>query len=177
MDDTAPAADSLAGFHRVALGLGIQIALVVIPVGILPPRKIPAHFQVERDGDVCLLFIVGRLGNGQGGAPQCRGRQKLPAMQKMLLGIHDILRSGEPGVGPRLSVCSGYFPSTGAYAPPARQFSFIQYAPCRRCPSMAPGSITRTPARARRPSSSRTACFAIRTCSITRWRPSKIAIA
>src|SRR6516162_3745736 len=36
----------------------------------------------------------------------------------MLVGIHGTLRSGEPwGVSPRLSVRSGYFPSTGGLRP------------------------------------------------------------
>src|SRR5439155_10431621 len=40
-----------AGLDGVFLGLGVQVPLLVVPMGLLPTREVAAHLQVERDGD------------------------------------------------------------------------------------------------------------------------------
>ena len=54
MERTARGLHTPTCLDRVLLGLGVHVALFVVPVGVFPAREIPAHFQIERDGNLCL---------------------------------------------------------------------------------------------------------------------------
>src|SRR5207244_1118648 len=47
--------DAPASFRRVFFGLGVQVAFLVIPVGVFPTGKVATHFQIEGDGDESLF--------------------------------------------------------------------------------------------------------------------------
>src|SRR5262249_27658070 len=58
-------AHKVAGFAGVVLRRGVEVALVVIPVDLVPAGKVAAHLQVERDGDERSVFFLGRGRHGK----------------------------------------------------------------------------------------------------------------
>ena len=55
VDDAATRLDPPRGLHGITLGRGVEVSLLVVPVGLVPGGEVPAHLQVERDGDQGLL--------------------------------------------------------------------------------------------------------------------------
>src|SRR5262249_14412319 len=51
MDDSAACLDPSRGLDRIPLRRGVEVPLLVVPVSVVPRRKVSAHLQVERDGD------------------------------------------------------------------------------------------------------------------------------
>jgi hypothetical protein len=76
VQDAAPRLDAPARLDGVRLGLGVEVALLVVPVGRLPRREVAAHLQVERDGDQRLAGVGRRvvlLGRARGRRPPAAG--------------------------------------------------------------------------------------------------------
>src|SRR5207247_8337206 len=93
VDHVPSLAHSAAGLYGVALGVGVEVTFLVVPVGLLPGGKIAAHLQVECDGHEGLAGQIVALGLISGcslrydsskrerqRAPQCdrRGGRKDP---------------------------------------------------------------------------------------------------
>src|SRR5262249_42175718 len=66
MEDAAVGPDAAGGLDGVALGGGVEVALFVVPVGLVPGGEVARHLQVEGDGDEGLT-ARGRCGAGRGG--------------------------------------------------------------------------------------------------------------
>src|SRR6266700_4133364 len=49
MNHAAPRLDAARRFDGVTLGLVVEMAFLVVPMRILPTRKIAGHLEVERD--------------------------------------------------------------------------------------------------------------------------------
>src|SRR5437868_692059 len=57
MDDAAVRLDAPARLDGVAFRLGVEVALLVVPVRVFPGGEVAAHLQVERDGDASFAFL------------------------------------------------------------------------------------------------------------------------
>ncbi len=74
MDHAAAPADEFAGFGRVALGVGVEISLLVVPLHHAALGIVAAHLEVERERDPRLpLARSRRPACPQGGSPHRRG--------------------------------------------------------------------------------------------------------
>src|SRR5258708_33720076 len=82
MDVLPPIFDALGSFDGISLGCAIQVPIFVVPVWRLPRRKIPAHLEIERDGDQGLVarrlrLVAGQCADAAGGG-KCRSDGERP---------------------------------------------------------------------------------------------------
>ena len=55
VDHSAPRFDPARGLNGVAFGFFVEVPFLVVPMGVLPPREVSRHLEIQRDRDQRLV--------------------------------------------------------------------------------------------------------------------------
>ena len=55
VDHSAPRFHAARGLNGIAFGFVVEIPFLVVPMGVLPPREVPRHLEIQRDRDQRLV--------------------------------------------------------------------------------------------------------------------------